>query len=340
MTGYALSGGTLSDGTLSSETVTEGAATLTLSVVVPVYNEADNVVPLLAAIAKSLRKSQVDYEVVLVSDGSTDGTWETILQAHELDKRVRGVELSRNFGHQHALLAGYQRARGRAVVSMDGDLQHPPEVLPLLVERWRDGYKVVSTRREDHKGASLFKRSSSRAFYRLFSRLTGVPLSAGSSDFRLLDRCVVTELLRVNDLDIFLRGLVPWLGFKATVVSYRAAERFAGQSKYGLGKMIRFALTAITSFSVVPLRLGIWLGFLTSALAFFEFGYIVRQYLSGQTVPGWASMMTIVSLMFGVLFVLLGIIGIYLGKVYELLKGRPRFIIGSLTDDAEGKPSE
>lgn len=314
-----------------------------LSLVVPMFNEEANVEPLVAAIENSLKDHSDEYEVVLVSDGSTDETWVRIVEASKRDARVRGVELARNFGHQHALLAGYHQARGQAIVSLDGDLQHPPEVIPLLVEKWKAGFKVVATCREDHEGASLFKRTTSKAFYWVFSRLSGVPLSAGSSDFRLLDRSVLNELIRVNDLDIFLRGLVTWLGYRSTTVSYQAADRFSGQSKYSFRTMLRFAMTAITSFSVLPLRLGIWLGFATSLLAFVEFGYIVRQYLSGQTVPGWASLMTIVSVMFGVLFVLLGIIGVYLGKVYELLKDRPRFIVGEVTEVpkkrlAEGEP--
>jgi dolichol-phosphate mannosyltransferase len=311
---------------------------ITLSIVVPLYNEADNVVALVTAVTSALAPLGISHEIVLVSDGATDGTWPAIVQASRDDARVRGVALSRNFGHQHALLAGYHYARGQAVISMDGDLQHPPEKLPELYAEWQRGFKVVSTRRIDGGETSAFKRLSSRYFYWFFSRLSGVTLSPGSSDFRLLDRAVLDELKRVNDLDLFLRGLVTWLGFASTTVSYEVRPRFSGSSKYDLRRMIRFSLAAVTSFSVLPLRLGIWLGFFTSGLAFIEICYIVREYALGRTVPGWASLMTWLSLMFGVLFILLGIIGTYLGKVYEMLKGRPRFVVSDLT--GFGEPRE
>lgn len=303
---------------------------VTLSIVVPMYNEADNVAALVKAVNAALAPLELSYELVLVSDGATDGTWPAIVAASREDERVRGVALSRNFGHQHALLAGYHYARGDAVISMDGDLQHPPEKLLELYAEWQHGYKVVSTRRVDGTETSLFKRMSSRWFYWFFSRLSGVTLSPGSSDFRLLDRAVLDELKRVNDLDLFLRGLVTWLGFPSTTISYQVQPRFAGSSKYDLRRMLRFSLAAVTSFSVLPLRLGIWLGFVTSGLAFVEICYIVREYALGRTVPGWASLMTWSSLMFGILFILLGIIGTYLGKVYEMLKGRPRFVVSAL----------
>lgn len=295
------------------------------------YNEASNVTALVSAVGEALEPLEVSYELLLVSDGATDGTWPAIVAASQRDPRVRGIALSRNFGHQHALLAGYHYARGAAVISMDGDLQHPPSKLPELYEAWRRGYKVVSTRRIDGATTTPFKRLTSRYFYWFFSRLSGVALSPGSSDFRLLDRAVLEELKRVNDLDLFLRGLVTWLGFESTTISYHVAERFSGQSKYDLKRMLRFSLAAMTSFSVLPLRLGIWLGFLTSGLAFVEICYILLEWSRGRTVPGWASLMTVMSLMFGVLFVLLGIIGTYLGKVYEMLKGRPRFVVSEVT---------
>jgi glycosyltransferase involved in cell wall biosynthesis len=306
------------------------AESVTLSIVVPMYNEAANVNALVSAVEAALAPLRQTYEILLVSDGATDGTWPAIVAAHARDARVRGVALSRNFGHQHALLAGYHYAQGAAVISMDGDLQHPPAKLPELYEAWQQGFKVVSTRRVDNASASLFKRLTSRYFYWFFSRLSGVALAPGSSDFRLLDRTVLDELKRVNDLDLFLRGLVTWLGFETTTITYQAAERFAGSTKYDLKRMLRFSMAAITSFSVLPLRLGIWLGFMTSGLAFVELCYIVSQYWLGHTVPGWASVMTLLSLMFGVLFILLGIIGTYLGKVYEMLKHRPRFVVSEV----------
>jgi glycosyltransferase involved in cell wall biosynthesis len=304
---------------------------------VPMYNEQTNVEPFVEAVSAALVAAGLDHELVLVDDGSSDGTWPAIQAAARVRPSVRGVSLSRNFGHQGALLAGLNHARGRAVITMDGDLQHPPEALPELVAAWRAGFKVVNTRRLDSEDTSLFKRLTSRGFYWLFSQLTGVKMDAGASDFRLLDREAVQALVRLGDADPFIRGLVSWLGFRTQTLPYQARRRHSGVPKFTLKKMLRFATGAMLSFSAFPLRLGISVGFVTSALAFVELCYILVTYLRGHVVPGWASLMTVMSLMFGVLFVLLGIIGTYLAKVYEILKRRPRFVVGDRTGfGAEG----
>lgn len=299
-----------------------------LSVVAPLYDERENVEPLVAALSASLGEAGIEYEIVLVDDGSKDGTWRTIAEIAARDPRVRGVALCRNFGHQGALLAGLNHARGRAVVTMDGDLQHPPDVVPELVRAWRQGYKVVNTRRTDSADTGAFKRLSSRAFYWLFSRLSGVEMEAGSSDFRLVDRAALGALLRMGDADLFIRGIVNWLGFESTTIPYRARSRHSGRPKYTLRRMFRLSAGAMLSFSALPLRLGIGVGFVTSFLAFLELCYILYAYSRGEVVPGWASVMTVMSFMFGILFVLLGVIGTYLGKIYEISKNRPRYVVG------------
>ncbi len=299
-----------------------------LSVVVPMYNEQTNVTAFVEAVSAVLAGAAIDHELVLVDDGSSDGTWDAIVQAARARPALRGISLSRNFGHQGALLAGLNHARGRAVVTMDGDLQHPPATLLELVAAWREGAKVVNTRRLDSDDTSSFKRATSRAFYWLFSKLTGVTMDAGSSDFRLLDSDAVQALVRLGDADPFIRGLVSWLSFATKTIPYQAGRRHSGVSKFTLKKMLRLSSGAMLSFSAFPLRLGIGVGFVTSLLAFGELCYILYTYLRGQVVPGWASVMTVMSLMFGVLFVLLGIIGTYLAKVYEILKRRPRFVVG------------
>ena len=299
-----------------------------LSIVVPMYNEQTNVEAFVEAVTAALVSAGLDHELVLVDDGSSDGTWTAIQAASRARSSVRGVSLSRNFGHQGALLAGLNHARGLAVITMDGDLQHPPETLPELVAAWRDGYKVVNTRRLDSDDTSAFKRFTSRAFYWIFSRLTGVKMEAGASDFRLLDRDAVQALIRLGDADPFIRGLVSWLGFRTRTIPYQARRRHSGVPKFTLKKMLRLSTGAMLSFSAFPLRLGIGVGFFTSALAFVELCYIIVTYLRGHVVPGWASLMTVMSVMFAVLFVLLGIIGTYLAKVYEILKRRPRFVVG------------
>jgi glycosyltransferase involved in cell wall biosynthesis len=311
-----------------------------LSVVAPMYNEQTNVAPFVSAVSAVLAQSGISHEILLVDDGSRDGTWDAIVAASAASPHVRGVSLSRNFGHQGALLAGLNHARGRAVVTMDGDLQHPPATLLELVAAWRDGYKVVNTRRADSDDTSGFKRLTSRAFYWLFSRFTGVQMEAGASDFRLLDRDAVQALVRLGDADLFIRGLVSWLGFHTKTIPYQAARRHSGVPKFTLKKMLRLSTGAMISFSALPLRLGIGIGFITSALAFVELCYILYAYANGEVVPGWASLMTVMSFMFGILFVLLGIIGTYLAKVYEILKRRPRFVVGNRSGFAEGETEQ
>jgi len=299
----------------------------TLSVVSPLFNEADNVPRLVAELLAVLRPLGEPFEIVLVDDGSSDGTWRRIEEAAAREPAVRGLSLLRNFGHQGALLAGMSEASGRAVISMDGDLQHPPELIPELLAAWRRGDLVVHTRRLDSTDAGRFKRWSSRAFYRIFSALSGFDLPPGSSDFRLLDASIVAAILEMREPEPFLRGLVHWLGGPSSTVTFRARSRHAGASKYGLRRMIRLSVQGLVSFSTVPLRLGIWAGLLTSALAFGEIGYILVQHARGQTVPGWASALTVMSFMFGVLFVLLGILGTYLASIHEALRNRPVFLV-------------
>ncbi|MGH8531918.1 MAG: glycosyltransferase family 2 protein [Gammaproteobacteria bacterium] len=298
-----------------------------LSVVVPMCNEENSVHPLVRELVAVLEGIGVTYEIVLVDDGSRDATWERIARLAAESPAVIGVSLSRNFGHQRALLAGLQLAHGQAVVSMDGDLQHPPELIPSLYELWRQGYKVVNTQRRDEEVASRFKRFTSRYFYKLFSILAEVPMAEGNSDFRLLDRTAVDALVNLKAAELFLRGAVQWLGFPATVVSFRPERRLHGSSKYTLRKMLSFAGDAIISFSTKPLRIGIWLGIATSFLAFVEIAYVLARYFRGETVSGWASTVGILSFLFGVLFIILGIIGSYLAWIHQSLQNRPTVII-------------
>lgn len=299
-----------------------------LSVVAPMFNEEGNIAAFVAAVETVVAKIGAPFEIILVDDGSADQTWSHIIEQTRHFATLRGVRLARNFGHQAALLAGLGEARGQAVVSMDGDLQHPPELIPQMFERWREGYKVVSTERADAEDTSLFKRTTSRWFYGIFSRLTGVAMAPGNSDFRLMDASAVKALCDMHDVDLFIRGSVTWLGYRSITLPYRANKRFSGTTKYSLKKMLRFASGAILSFSLAPLRLGIWLGFVTAGLAATELAYTFFAYFTGRAINGWSSMMAFMALMFGILFVLLGVIGTYLGKIFEVLKNRPRFLIG------------
>lgn len=309
-------------------------AGIELSIVVPLYNEAVNIRPLLDRLLPVLDGIGARFELILVDDGSHDSTWHAISRAAEAHPAIRGVRLARNFGHQNALISGLTLASGAAVVTMDGDLQHPPELIPELVDRWRRGAKVVLTRRIDGRETGFLKRTSSAAFYRVFSLLSEVEMSAGSSDFRLLDRSALDQILRLGSQGLFLRGAVAWLGMPAETVPFEVAPRHAGSSKYSWGRMIRFAARAIVSYSTKPLRLGIWLGLGTSALAFLELAYIGFEYASGRTVPGWASTVGIVSLLFGILFIVLGIIGAYVAQIHLALQRRPVFLIEEVTAPA------
>jgi glycosyltransferase involved in cell wall biosynthesis len=308
-----------------------------LSVVVPLYNEAGNVEPLMAAIHQALSPGSDAWEVILVDDGSDDGTWEGISRAASTYSQLRGLSFTRNFGKDKALLAGLHHATGEAIITLDGDLQHPPSVIPVLVAEWKKGHRIVYTRRHTAEGTNIFKRLTSRIFYRLFSMLSGIALSAGSSDFRLLDRGVLKSLETMRDSGSFLRGLMQWTGYHSTTIDYQAQERQTGKTKYSLLKMSQLAWNAILSFSVIPLKMGIWVGLLTSFLALIEIVYVVNRYLAGATVPGWASLACLISFMFGVLFILVGIIGAYLANIFEILKNRPPYLVehraGFDTDD-------
>ncbi len=306
-----------------------------LSVVIPAYNESGNLNVLIARLDEVLAGIGNSYEIIIVDDGSGDSTWGELRDASDRNPRVVGISLSRNFGHQGALLAGLSRARGLAVVSMDADLQHPPAVIPRLVDAWRGGAQVVRTLRRDAGITSGFKRYTSRWFYQAFSFLTDIPMAAGMSDFRLLDRRVLDELLRLRNRDLFLRGSVEWLGYRTVTIEFDVAARHSGESKYTLSKMLRFAVGAVISFSPKPLKLGIWLGLWTSLLALLEIAYALVQFARGETVPGWASLTAVMSFLFGVLFIVLGIIGAYIARIHDILQNRPPFVIAETTEQVD-----
>ena len=314
-----------------------------VSIVVPVYNEAENVQPLADAVAEALAGQK--YELIFVDDGSEDATFENIDRLARGDGRVCGVSLSRNFGHQYALAAGLRFAKGRAVVTMDGDMQHPPSLLPVLIDRWRDGYNVVQTRREDNAKVPWAKRVTSRAFYRVFSVLCGIRIDPGMADFRLLDRTIIDELNAMSEGQLFLRGLIAWMGYKKAVVPFQVAERRTGRSKYTVRSMLKFAKSGVLSFSSVPLRIATVLGLVMSLLSFVELLYVLIAYLAGRTAPGWASTVAVMSLLFGVLFILIGLQGEYILRIYERVRSRPSFlierVIGRERTQAQGnKPPE
>jgi len=299
-----------------------------LSIVIPAFNEEGNLKELYGELFHSLSKIEMSWEIIIADDGSKDSTWNEIKSLHKLDKRVRGIRLSRNFGHQYALLAGLSCAVGEAVISMDADLQHPPQIVKKLVEEWRNGKKIVNTIRIDNKNISTFKKYSSKIYYKIFSLLSGVKFEIGMADLRLLDREVLDNILKFSEAGVFLRGIVQWVGYPSSNVKYQCRDRFSGETKYNLRKMLKFAWTGISSFSIVPLRLGIIVGMITSLISFVLMGHAVyAKVVMDATVPGWATTITVISFMFGILFILIGLIGEYIGRILIEVRHRPRFVV-------------
>jgi dolichol-phosphate mannosyltransferase len=307
-----------------------------ISIVIPAYNEERNLGVLYANLREVLSAaSEEDFEVVFVDDGSSDRTWDTIVALSAGDVRVRGVRLSRNFGHQSALMAGLAAARGQAVVTMDADLQHPPPVVPQLLRKWREGFHIVHAVRRDPPNVSWFKRKTSKLYYRLFSFMSGVAIEPGSADFCLLDRQVLDEVLKFEEEGLFLRGLVHWVGYATTSVPFECGERHAGTSKYSLRKMLTLGWHGVSSFSLVPLRIGIAIGLLSSTLAFLGTGYaIVGWWFDDAVVPGWASSVALTSFLFGVLFAFLAVLAEYVGRIVVEVRRRPRFLVRETTRPA------
>jgi glycosyltransferase involved in cell wall biosynthesis len=309
-----------------------------ISIVVPAYNEESNLAVLCAHVREVMdgMADIDDWELVIVDDGSVDGTWKVIETLSAADARVRGMRLSRNFGHQSALMAGLAVARGRAVISMDADLQHPPALLPQLVRKWQEGFEIVHAVRRDPPSLPWFKRTTSRLYYRMFTLLSGVEMEPGAADFRLLDRKVLDEILRFEEEGLFLRGIVRWVGYSTASVYFDCSMRHAGTTKYGLRKMLSLGWHGVSAFSLVPLRIGIVIGLLSSTLAFLSVALaILGKWLDDSAIPGWASSVAISSFLFGVLFVFLAVLAEYVGRIAVEVRRRPRFLVRETTRTAE-----
>jgi dolichol-phosphate mannosyltransferase len=296
-----------------------------LSVVAPVCNEEATIHEFYARVRSALEG--INFELVLVDDGSTDGSAAALELLAAEDPRVHVVYLSRNFGHQTALTAGLDHARGDAVVMLDADLQDPPELIPRMLDHWLDGTDVVYAVREQREGESRFKLATARWFYRLFDTLAQVELHHNSGDYRLLDRRALDALLSMRERNRFLRGMTVWVGYTQAAVPYRRDPRYAGETKYTLTRMLRFSLDAIVSFSDRPLQLATLLGFLISTLAFVAIPVVIILRVTGSYLPGFSSITIAVLLLGGIQLIAIGIIGEYVGRIYDEVKGRPLYLV-------------
>jgi polyisoprenyl-phosphate glycosyltransferase len=308
-----------------------------LSVVTPMYDEESSVRALYGRVVAALE--DVPFELVVVDDGSRDGTLEILRELADRDERVKVVSLSRNFGHQPALTAGLDHARGDAVVMIDADLQDPPELIRDMVERWREGADVVYAVRRERSGETRFKLAAARLFYRVFARLATVELTPDSGDYRLMDRRVLDVLATMPERNRFLRGMTVWVGFTQTAILYDRDPRHSGVTKYPLRKMLRFSFDAVSSFSQVPLQLATLLGFVFSGVAFFiGVPLVVLARIVEIFDPGTPTIITVVLLMAGVQLVTLGIIGEYVGRIYDEVKRRPLYVVRDRHNVSEEPP--
>jgi len=308
-----------------------------LSLVIPTFNEEGNVQRLYQEIRAVLAQLQLEhYEFIFIDDGSSDASLHNIEALRAQDPKVHYLQFSRNFGHQHALKAGLDHARGAAVISLDADLQHPPALIADMLHHWRNGAEIVYTRRQDKQNVGFFKKMSAKAFYWLANRLSEVPIEEGTADFRLLDRKVVDAIKSFKESHLFLRGLIPTLGFKQVALDYEAAARHSGQSKYSFGKMLRFAINGITSSSAKPLYFSIYLGLFFAFLAFLYGCYAIYiAVFTNAAITGWTSLIASVLFIGGIQMILIGIVGIYLGKLFVQSKQRPTYIIKTETLSAD-----
>jgi len=303
------------------------------SIIAPIYNELENLPVLYSRIKEVMGQTEEDWELILIDDGSRDGSTDKIRELGQLDSRVKPVIFARNFGHQIAVTAGLDYSRGDAVIIIDADLQDPPEVILDLVAKWREGYEVVYAVRAEREGETWFKKTTAALFYRLIYRITDVKIPLDTGDFRLLDRKVVNVMCKMRERHRFLRGMATWVGFKQIGVEYNRAARFAGETKYPLKKMLKLALNAITGFSYFPLQVATYLGFIAAGLSIITIPVvIILRMTSSPQFTGQATTLIVVLFLGGVQLISLGIIGEYIGRIYDEVKGRPLYIVAEAPD--------
>jgi len=298
-----------------------------LEIILPAHNEYGNVIPIYEEIKQALEKTVYDYTILFVDDGSKDNTLSQIKELAKQDARVKYIELSRNFGHQNAIKAGLDASTAEVIIMMDCDLQHPPYLINELLKQYELGYDIVRTHRVENETANYFKRKTSNLFYKILNQLSDIKLEQGSADFRLISGKAITQLKSFNEFELFYRGLIKWMGFKQISIEYHPEDRFSGKTKYTIKKMVSFGLNGFTSFSTKPLYFAAYLGLIFSILSVMYIPYIIYAFYTGTEVRGWASVIVTVVFFGGVNLMILGIIGVYLSKLFSQSKSRPHYII-------------
>jgi dolichol-phosphate mannosyltransferase len=306
-----------------------------ISIVIPLLNEEGNIPLLYITLLPIIEQISTDYEIIFVDDGSKDSSFERISEISAQNKRVLGISLSRNFGHQVALTAGLEHSSGEVVIMMDADMQHPPEVISDLYNKYREGFDIINAIRMDTEGLGAFKKMTSRWFYKIINKFSNTQIETGAADFRLMNRKTVNAFLQLKEKDRFTRGLISWMGFKQATISYTASARFSGRSKYSIIKMFCFAADGITSFSAKPLRMSFYAGLIVSLIGLLYAIYAVIEYFVGKTIPGWTSILVSILIIGGIQLISIGIIGEYLARVFNEAKNRPLYLVKKYTSDLE-----
>ena len=306
-----------------------------ISIVVPCYNEEGNIPELVRGLTEVLGEYDFDHELILVDDGSKDGTFTTIENEANNSDRVKGLSLSRNFGHQVALFAGLEMAVGEVIITMDADLQHPVKVIPRLIEKYEEGYDIVNTVRAYDKSETMFKKTSSKWFYAFINSISDTHIEPQSSDFRLMSRVAVDAFLTLKEHNRFTRGLVRWIGFKQTSVQYQADKRFSGNSGYSFKKMVTLAVDGVTSMSSKPLRLSLYLGFLLCFAGVLYAIFVLVNFIRGINVEGWTSILISILVIGGIQLLILSIMGEYVSKIFNEAKDRPLYLVKDKTTKAD-----
>jgi len=301
------------------------------SIIVPVFNEEKVIIVTYEKLKKVMDTTNQQYELLFVNDGSMDKTAQILSEICQKDTNVKLINFSRNFGHQIAISAGMDNALGQAVVVIDADLQDPPEIILQMIEKWKEGYEVVYAMRKQRKGETFFKKWTAAMFYRLLRYITDIDIPVDTGDFRLIDRKVCNVMKNIKEKNRFVRGLICWVGFRQIAVEYIREDRFAGETKYSLRKMIKLSLDAITTFSYKPLKLAIYLGFSLSFISFLYLLFVLYEKLfTLHTIPGWTSITATILFFNGIILIILGIISEYISRIYDETKDRPLYIVNNI----------